>query len=202
MAMVTGWRICIDYRKLNNYTRKNHFPLPFIDQMLDRLTGQDCYCFLDGYSGYNQISIAPEDQEKTTFTCPCGIYAFKRIPFGLCNAPATSQTCMMAIFTDMVEKFIEVFMDNISVFGPYFDECLTNLSKVLARFLEKDTPFMFDEHRLKAYQELKKRLEFDVEIKDRKGTQNLVADNFSCLATHAHVEEGGKFRKAFLMSNC
>ncbi|XP_075098867.1 uncharacterized protein LOC142175774 [Nicotiana tabacum] len=86
---VTGRRICIDYRKLNNTTRKDHFPLPFIDQMLDRLAGQEYYCFLDGYSGYNQIAIAPKDQEKTSFTCPYGTYAFKRMPFGLCNAIAT-----------------------------------------------------------------------------------------------------------------
>ena len=67
---VTGWHVCMDYRKLNKATRKDHFPLPFIDQMLDRLAGYSYYCFLDGYSGYNQIPIAPEDQEKTTFTCP------------------------------------------------------------------------------------------------------------------------------------
>ncbi|CAN6566334.1 unnamed protein product [Malus baccata var. baccata] len=65
----TGWRVCIDYRKLNTTTRKDHFPLPFIDQMLERLAGYAFYCFLDGYSGYNQIVIAPKDQEKTTFTC-------------------------------------------------------------------------------------------------------------------------------------
>ena len=86
---VTGWRVCIDYRKLNTATRKDHFPLPFIDQMLDRLAGHPHFCFLDGYSGYNQIAIAPEDQEKTTFTCPYGTFAFRRMPFGLCNAPAT-----------------------------------------------------------------------------------------------------------------
>ncbi|XP_075107123.1 uncharacterized protein LOC142180097 [Nicotiana tabacum] len=130
---VTGWRICIDYRKLNNATRKDHFPLPFIDQMLDRLAGQEYYCFLDGYSGYNQIAIAPENQEKTTFTCPYGTYAFKRMPFGLCNAPATFQRCMMAIFTDMVERYVEVFMDDFFVFGCSFDSCLMNLDKVLAR---------------------------------------------------------------------
>ena len=88
---VTGWRICIDYRKLNKATRKDHFPLPFLDQMLDRLAGYEYYCFLDGYSGYNQIAIAPEDQEKTTFTCPYGTFAFRRMPFGLCNAPGTFQ---------------------------------------------------------------------------------------------------------------
>uniref|UniRef100_A0A1S4A6X6 RNA-directed DNA polymerase homolog n=1 Tax=Nicotiana tabacum TaxID=4097 RepID=A0A1S4A6X6_TOBAC len=88
---VTGWRVCMDYRKLNKVTRKNHFPLPFLDQMLDRLAGRLFYCFLDGYSGYNQILISPEDQEKTTFTCPYGTFAFSRMPFGLCNAPATFQ---------------------------------------------------------------------------------------------------------------
>ena len=60
----TGWRMCIDYRKLNSATRKDHFPLPFMDQMLERLAGHSHFCFLDGYSGYNQIVIAPEDQEK------------------------------------------------------------------------------------------------------------------------------------------
>ena len=81
--------MCIDYRKLNNATNKDHFSLPFMDQMLERLAGRSHYCFLDGYSGYIQVSIAPADQEKTTFTCPFGIYAFRCMPFGLCNAPAT-----------------------------------------------------------------------------------------------------------------
>ena len=130
---VTGWRICIDYRKLNKATRKDHFPLPFLDQMLDRLAGYKYYCFLDGYSGYNQIAIAPDDQEKTTFTCPYGTFAFRRMPFGLCNAPGTFQRCMMAIFSDMVEKTIEIFMDDFSVMGSSFDNCLENLRAVLAR---------------------------------------------------------------------
>ena len=130
---VTWWRICIDYRKLNKATRKDHFPLPFLDQMLDRLAGYEYYCFLDGYSGYNQIAIAPEDQEKTTFTCPYGTFAFRRMPFGLCNAPGTFQRCMMAIFSDMVEKTIEIFMDDFSVMGNSFDNCLANLRAVLAR---------------------------------------------------------------------
>ena len=76
---VTGWRVCIDYRKFNISTRKDHYPLQCIDQMLDRLVGHPHYCFLDGYSGYNQIAIAPKDQEKTTFTCPYGTFAFRRM---------------------------------------------------------------------------------------------------------------------------
>ena len=101
--------------------------------MLDRLAGREYYCFLDGYSGYNQIAIAPEDQEKTTFTCPYGTFAFKRMPYGLCNAPSTFQRCMMAIFSDMVEKIIELFMDDFSILGNSFDNCLENLRSVLIR---------------------------------------------------------------------
>ncbi|GKA66980.1 reverse transcriptase domain-containing protein [Tanacetum coccineum] len=89
--LVTGWRVCIDYRKLNDATRKDHFPLPFMDQMLERLAGNEYYCFLDGFSGYFQIPIDPQDQEKTTFTCPYGTFAYRRMPFGLCNASARSK---------------------------------------------------------------------------------------------------------------
>ncbi|GJV87679.1 reverse transcriptase domain-containing protein [Tanacetum coccineum] len=114
--LVTGWRVCIDYRKLNDATRKDHFPLPFMDQMLERLAGNEFYCFLDGFSGYFQIPIDPQDQEKTTFTCPYGTFAYKRMPFGLCNAPGTFQRCMTAIFHDMIEKTMEVFMDEDEIF--------------------------------------------------------------------------------------
>ncbi|GKB18703.1 reverse transcriptase domain-containing protein [Tanacetum coccineum] len=131
--LVTGWRVCIDYRKLNEATRKDHFPLPFMDQMLERLAGNEFYCFLDGFSGYFQIPIDPQDQEKTTFTCPYGTFAYRRMPFGLCNAPGTFQRCMMAIFHDMIEKTMEVFMDDFSVFGDSFDSCLSNLEKMLKR---------------------------------------------------------------------
>ena len=96
---VIGWRMCINYRKLNDVTRKDHYPLPFMDHMLERLVGQSFYCFLDGYSGYNQITVDPKDQEKTTFTCPFGMFAYRHMPFGLCNASATFQRFMMAIFS-------------------------------------------------------------------------------------------------------
>ncbi|GJS31250.1 reverse transcriptase domain-containing protein [Tanacetum coccineum] len=131
--LVTGWRVCIDYRKLNEATRKDHFPLPFMDQMLERLAGNEYYCFLDGFSGYFQIPIDPKDQEKTTFTCPYGTFAYRRMPFGLCNAPGTFQRCMMAIFHDMIEKTMEVFMDDFSVFGDSFSTCLAHLEKMLKR---------------------------------------------------------------------
>ncbi|GJT78470.1 reverse transcriptase domain-containing protein [Tanacetum coccineum] len=118
---------------LNEATRKDHFPLPFMDQMLERLAGNEYYCFLDGFSGYFQIPIDPKDQEKTTFTCPYGMFAYRRMPFGLCNAPGTFQRCMMAIFHDMIEKTMEVFMDDFSVFGNSFSTCLSNLEKMLKR---------------------------------------------------------------------
>ncbi|GJT81487.1 reverse transcriptase domain-containing protein [Tanacetum coccineum] len=88
---VTGWRVWIDYRKLNEATAKDHFPLPFMDQMLERLAGNKYFYFLDGFYGYFQIPIDPMDQEKTTFTRPFRTYAYRRMPFGLCNAPATFQ---------------------------------------------------------------------------------------------------------------
>ena len=88
---------------LNSVTRKYYFPLPFIDQMFDRLAGHEFYYFLDGYSGYNQIPTTPKDQEKTTFTYPFGTFAYRRMTFGLCNVPATFQQCMLSIFSDMVE---------------------------------------------------------------------------------------------------
>ncbi|GJU42945.1 reverse transcriptase domain-containing protein [Tanacetum coccineum] len=128
---ITGWRVLIDYRKLKEATAKDHFPLPFMDQMLEILVGNKYFCFLDGFSGYFQISINPNDQEKTTFTCPFGTYAYRRMPFGLCNAPATFQSCMLAIFYDMIEESVEVFMDDFSVFGNSFNTCLNNLDKML-----------------------------------------------------------------------
>ena len=127
---VTGWRICIDYRKLNKATRKDHFPLPFLDQMLDRLAGHEYYCLLDGYFEYNQIVIAPEDKKKTTFTCPYGTFVFRRMPSRLCNALDTFQRCMMTIFSDIVEKTIEVFMDDFLVLGNSFENCLENFRSV------------------------------------------------------------------------
>ncbi|GKA96384.1 reverse transcriptase domain-containing protein [Tanacetum coccineum] len=105
-----------------------------MDQMLERLARNEYYCFLDGFSGYFQIPIDPLDQEKTTFTCPYGTFAYRRMPFGLCNAPGTFQRCMVANISDfMIEKTMEVFMDDFSVFGDSFSSCLSHLDKMLQR---------------------------------------------------------------------
>ena len=130
--------MCIDYRRLNEVTRKDHFPLPFSDQLLERVSGHPFYCFLDGYSGYFQIDTAPEDQEKTTVTCPFGTYAYKRMPFGLCNTTVTFQRCILSMFSDMVERIMEVYKDDITVYGGNFEDCLTNLEAILQRCIEKN----------------------------------------------------------------
>jgi len=105
--------------------------------MLERLANHSFFYFLDGYSGYHHIQIHPDDQTKTTFTCPYGTYAYRRMSFGLCNAPASFQRCMMSIFSNMVEEIIQVFMDDFSIYGKIFDSCLGNLDKFLQRCEEK-----------------------------------------------------------------
>ncbi|GKB98272.1 reverse transcriptase domain-containing protein [Tanacetum coccineum] len=199
--LVTGWRVCIDYQKLNEYTRKDHFPLPFIDQMLERLAGNEYYCFLDGFSGYFQIPIDPHDQEKTTFTCPYGTFAYRRMLFGLCNAPGTFQRCMVAIFHDMIEKMMEVFMEDFSVFGNLFENCLSRVDKMLQMCEDTNLSKLGKEsfygqhygltNLLKSWlsQDSKARLlrwvlllqEFTFKVIDTKGAENLTADHLSRL---------------------
>ena len=116
--------MCINHRKLNKATRKYNFLLPFLDQILERDAGHPYYYFLYGYSGYYQISIALEDQEKNTFACSFGTFVFEKMSFGLCNTPATFQKCMLSIFNYMVEYCLEVFMDDLTVFGNSFDDFL------------------------------------------------------------------------------
>ena len=139
--------MCIDYRKLNKATRTDYFPLPFIDQVLERLANFSYFCYLDGLSGFYQIPIHPEDQAKTTFICSYGTFAFRLMPFGLCNAPTTFQRCMFSIFSDLLDDCVEVFMDDFSVYGSNFGNCLENLSKVLDKpsikiGMSKETPYI------------------------------------------------------------
>jgi len=116
----------------------DYFPLPFIDQVLDTLLGKKYFSFLDGYSGYNQIQIVEEGQEKTTFTCPWGTYAYKVLPFGLCNAHATFQRVVLSIFSDLIHDYVEVYLDDFTVYGGDFPQALENLEKVLIHCQEVD----------------------------------------------------------------
>ncbi|GKA60355.1 reverse transcriptase domain-containing protein [Tanacetum coccineum] len=197
--------------KVNDDTRKDHFPLPFMDQMLERLVGNEYYCFLDGFLGYFQIPIDPQDQDKTTFTFPYGTFAYRRMPFGLCNAPGTFQRCMIAIFHDMIEETMEVFMKDFLVFGDSFSSCLSHLDKMLKRCEDTNLVlnwekchFMVKEGIVLGHKISKSRLEvdkakidviaklphptfilllqeFDVIIRDKKGAENLAADHLSRL---------------------
>lgn len=111
------WQFCIDYRDLSSATKKDHFPFPFIDQVLDNLAGKKYFSFLNGFSGHNQIQIAPEDQEKTTFKCPWGTFSYAVLPFGLCNAPATFERVVISFFSDISANCLEVYMDDFTVYG-------------------------------------------------------------------------------------
>ncbi|GJZ40288.1 reverse transcriptase domain-containing protein [Tanacetum coccineum] len=150
--------------------------------------------FKDGFSEYFQIPIDPQDQEKTTFTCPYGTFAYRRMPFGLCNALGTFQRCMMAIFHDMIEETMEVFMDDFSVFGDSFSTCLSHLDKMLQRCEDTNLVlnwekchFMVKEGVVLGHKISKSGIqilllqEFDVKIRDKKRAENLAADHLSRL---------------------
>ncbi|GJS53304.1 reverse transcriptase domain-containing protein [Tanacetum coccineum] len=169
--------------------------------MLERLAGNEYYCFLDGFSGYFQILIDPKDQDKTTFTCPYGTFACHRMLFGLCNAPGMFQRCMMAIFHDMIEETMEVFMDDFSVFRDSFSSCLSYLDKMLKWCEDTNLVLNWEKCHFNVYtdhsalkyllakQDAKPRLlwwilllqEFDVIIRDKKRAENLAADHLSRL---------------------
>nr|GEY62941.1 reverse transcriptase domain-containing protein [Tanacetum cinerariifolium] len=157
LKLLTGWRVCIDYRKLNDATQKDHFPLPFMDQMLERLARNEYYCFLDGFSGNFQIPVDPQDQEKTTFTCPYGTFAYRRMPFGLCNAPGMFQS----------HGATEVQTFSANTLGEQdCDQCPNPLHHNEKGIISRGILFL---------------QEFDVIIRDKKGAENLVADHLSRL---------------------
>ncbi|GJT51743.1 reverse transcriptase domain-containing protein [Tanacetum coccineum] len=158
-----------------------------MDQMIEKLAGNEFYCFLDGFSGYFQIPIDPQDQEKTTFTCLYGTFAYRRMPFGLCNAPGTFQRCMMAIFHDMIEKTMEVFMDDFSVFGDSFDSCLSNLEKMLKRCEDTNLVLNWEKCHFMCREGIVR-------------SENLTADHLSRLENpHKDVLENKDINKNFLL---
>src|SRR4051794_31383250 len=99
--------------------------------MIELLYKNTHFFYLDGYSGFSQIHVNSADKEKTTFTCPYGTYAYRRMPFGLCNDPATLKRSMSGIFYGFCEEIVEVFIGDFSVYGSSFDNCIHNLNKVL-----------------------------------------------------------------------
>jgi hypothetical protein len=107
-------RVCVDYRDLNVRTLKDHFPLPFISTIVDEVTGKKLYSFMDGYLGYNQVSISLEDWHKMTFSSPWGIFLYIVMPFGLCNASTTFQRVMTYAFFELLCKLMVVFIDDFN----------------------------------------------------------------------------------------
>ena len=126
-------RVCQDYKKLNEATRKDSYPLPFTDLILDHVAGHKLYSFLDGMAGYHQTPIRLGDQIYTPFITDWGTYAFRRMPFGLCNAPGTFQRIMRDIF---MKHFLEVFLDDFAVFSNSWKEHLEHLRLTFQRCRE------------------------------------------------------------------
>jgi len=126
-------RTCVDYRKLNDVTKKDAHPLPRIDDIFDALRGTKYFSTLDLASGYHQVAVAKEDQEKTGFVTPWGHYEYTVMPFGLCNAPATFQRLMALVFSCLIGLDCLIYLDDIIIFAPTFDVHLIRLEKVFSK---------------------------------------------------------------------
>ena len=126
-------RFCVDYRKVNNVTRKDAYPLPRVDDILDTLAGSQWFSTLDLISGYWQVEVKEEDREKTAFCTPDGLFEFEVMPFGLCNAPATFQRLMELVLAGLQWTTCLVYLDDVIVTGKTFEEHLDHLGGVLQR---------------------------------------------------------------------
>lgn len=131
-----AWRFCVDYRKLNLVTKKDAFPLPRIEDSLASLTQSAWYSTLDLASGYWQVQVAEADREKTAFTTSFGLFEWDRMPFGLCNAPATFQRLMQRCLGGQLMESVLVYLDDVIVYSPDFDSHLRHLEEVF-RAMEK-----------------------------------------------------------------
>ena len=108
-------KVCVDFRDLNKVNPKDDFPLPHIDLLVDSNTGHSMLSFMDGFSGYNHILMAPDDMEKTTFITEWGTYCYRVMPFGLKNVGATYHKATTTLFHDMMHRDVEVYVDDMIV---------------------------------------------------------------------------------------
>ena len=124
-------RFCVDYRRLNEVTVKDAYPLPRIDMVLDCLSSARLFSTVDLQSGYWQLEMHPKDRHKTAFITKYGLFEYSKLPFGLCNAPGTFQRCMELIFRGLQWKTVLIYLDDIIVFSSRFDEHMQRLGEVL-----------------------------------------------------------------------
>ena len=126
-------RLCIDFRNLNRASLKDNYPLPKMEHILQRVVGSKRISLLDGFSGYNQLLVLPEDQLKTTFTTPWGTFMYIKMPFGLMNAGATFQRAMDIAFSEEIGYFIVIYLDEITIYSKTDEEHLKHLRKVFEK---------------------------------------------------------------------
>ncbi|XP_041939766.1 uncharacterized protein LOC121700694 [Alosa sapidissima] len=128
-----SWRFCVDFRKLNSVTHKDAYPLPRIEESLTSLKGAQWYSTLDLASGYWQVEVDERDREKTAFTTPLGLFEFERMPFGLCNAPATFQRLMQRCLGEFLNESLLIYLDDVIIYSSSFDQHLQDLDRVFQR---------------------------------------------------------------------
>ena len=161
-----SWRFCVDYRRLNAITHKDAFPLPRIEETLTSLTRAQWFSTLDLASGFWQVGMDPRDQEKTAFTTPLGLFEFKRMPFGLCNAPATFQRLMQQCLSGQVTESLLVYLDDIIIYSPDFCSHLQHLDGVFQRLWKHGLKLRLDKCKL-----LQREVKFLGHVVDREGVR-------------------------------